>query len=417
MYQSYEIKILHMETTSKCNATCPMCLRAVSGGAINPQLPITELSLTDVQKALSESFVRQLNKVYMCGNYGDPAAASESLEIFEWLRNVHPEIQLEIFSNGGLRSPSYWSKMAKVVDRAVFAIDGLEDTNHLYRKGVVWHKVEENVKAFLAAGGVARWDYIVFRHNEHQVEYARTLAEMWGIQKFQVKKTGRFFSNTKSARKDEQVVMNRDGEVEYTIQMPRGEKYINSALKTEKAKQSQIKEAAPVSFTKEGQVYKPSKKKSSIAAPSTSGGSLETVSEEPQQKEEPVAVKPAASAKPLVDYIEKAPIDCKVAAEKSVYLTAEGFALPCCWLAIRMYPWYSKPKTGELWKMFETLERGLDSLNAIERGIENVVQSEFFQSRLPNSWEKPSYQEGKLFTCSKTCGRKDFDLFKSQFVN
>jgi hypothetical protein len=106
-----------------------------------------------------------------------------------------------------------------------------------------------------------------------------------------------------------------------------------------------------------------------------------------------------------------------VAQEKSIYLTAEGFALPCCWLAIRMYPWYLKPKSGELWQMFETLDRGLDSLNAIEHGIDKVIGSAFFQKRLPESWSKPSYKDGKLFACAKTCGRKDFDLFTAQFAN
>jgi MoaA/NifB/PqqE/SkfB family radical SAM enzyme len=403
MYLGQDIKILHMETTSECNATCPMCLRSVSGGAINPQLPITELTLSEVQKALPVSFVKGLNKVYMCGNYGDPAAASESLEIFEWLRSVHPDIQLEIFSNGGLRNPTYWQKLAGVVDRAVFAIDGLEDTNHLYRKGVVWSKVEANLKAFLQAGGNARWDYIVFRHNEHQVEYARHLAEIWGVQKFQVKKTGRFFSNSKSARKDEQIVMNKQGEVEYTLQMPRGEKYINSALLSEKAKQSRVKESKAVAFDKSGEAAK----NSSTSVPNASSKAEVAPEAEP---------KPTKSM-PLGDYIEKAPIDCKVAQEKSIYLTAEGFALPCCWLAIRMYPWYLKPKSGELWQMFETLDRGLDSLNAIEHGIDKVIGSAFFQKRLPESWSKPSYKDGKLFACAKTCGRKDFDLFTAQFAN
>ena len=360
MYQSSDIKILHMETTSKCNALCPMCLRSVNGGRVNPHLPLVELGLKEVQAILSEPFVRGLKKVFMCGNYGDPAAASEALEIFRWLREVNPDIRLDIFSNGGLRSEKWWAELAGVIDQAVFAIDGLGDTNHLYRRGVQWPKVEKNVQAFTRAGGKARWDYIVFRHNEHQVEEARELANAWGVQDFQVKKTGRFFSYSKTKVKDAQEVWDKDENVEYLLELPRDERYVNKAFgkgKNEEKKSGDLK-----------------------------------------------------------NYIERSVIDCKVAGEKSVYLTAEGFVMPCCWLAIRMYPWYSGKKKTEIWKVFEKVEGGMDSVNALKHGIESVINGEFFQKTLPASWDLPSHDEGKLFTCSKTCGRKEFDLFESQFV-
>ena len=48
-----------------------------------------------------------------------------------------------------------------------FSIDGLADTNPTYRVNANWDKVIENVKTFIKAGGLARWDYPVFGHNEH----------------------------------------------------------------------------------------------------------------------------------------------------------------------------------------------------------------------------------------------------------
>lgn len=350
-----------METTSKCNAMCPMCLRSVNGGKINPHLPLVELGLSDVKKMLSEPFVQGLDKVFMCGNYGDPAAATEALEIFHWLRHVNPKIRLEIFSNGGLRSEKWWVELAAVIDKAVFAVDGLEDTNHLYRRGVNWAKVERNIQAFTRAGGRARWDYIVFRHNEHQVEEARQKAAEWGVQDFQVKKTGRFFSNIKTKIKDAQEVWDKDEKVEYLLELPRSEKYVNKAFAKGKTEEQKA------------------------------GGDMKK-------------------------YIERSVIDCKVAAEKSVYLTSEGFVLPCCWLAIRMYPWYSGKGKTEIWKILEKVSGGMESLNALKYGIEAVVEGEFFQKVLPESWNKSSHEDGKLFACSKTCGRKEFDLFKSQFL-
>ena len=34
---------------------------------------------------------------------------------------------------------------------------------------VKWEKVEDNMVAFCDAGGLAKWTFLVFRHNEHQV--------------------------------------------------------------------------------------------------------------------------------------------------------------------------------------------------------------------------------------------------------
>ena len=58
-------------------------------------------------------------------------------------------------------------------DKVIFAIDGLEDTNHLYRVNTNFNKIMENAKAFINAGGIARWDFIAFAHNEHQIEEAK----------------------------------------------------------------------------------------------------------------------------------------------------------------------------------------------------------------------------------------------------
>ena len=57
LYHYEEIRTVHLEVTSKCNARCPMCLRTICGGKTNPQLPLVELSLADREStAASVSF-------------------------------------------------------------------------------------------------------------------------------------------------------------------------------------------------------------------------------------------------------------------------------------------------------------------------------------------------------------------------
>lgn len=106
-------------------------------------------------------------------------------------------------TNAGAKKPEWWRELAKTLGNwsyLKFSFDGLGDTNHLYRQGVNWDIAWENALAFIEAGGKAEWDYLIFEHNEHQVEEARALAEKVGFRKFIPKKTGRFFSTMQIAR-------------------------------------------------------------------------------------------------------------------------------------------------------------------------------------------------------------------------
>lgn len=358
MYRAQEIRTIHFELTTKCNARCPMCLRNVLGGRVNPFLPLVELSLEDVKHILPDTFVRQLQRIYFCGNYGDPMMARESLPIVQHLRAVHPGLDMEFFTNGSGQNELWWTSMAQAHVRARFGIDGLEDTNHIYRRGTRWAKIMTNMKAFIAAGGQAEWDFIVFRHNEHQVDQARQLAQDLGVKKFNVKKTGRFFSNTQQSVKDRQEVLDENGQVSYYIEMPENPRYVNSALKRE---QEIINEF----------------------------GSLK-------------------------DFFSQTPVECKVARERSIYISAEGYVFPCCWTANQLYPWYYEERGAPIWKMLEALPGGLQSLNGKAHAIQDIIEGEFFQRRLPESWNKTSVKEGRLFVCAKTCGQ-GFDAFKAQF--
>ena len=76
-----------------------------------------------------------------------------------------------------------------------FSIDGLEDTNHVYRKNVNWEKLMANVNAFIAAGGSAHWDMLVYKHNQHQVDACEQLARKMGFKWFRAKVSKRGFSD------------------------------------------------------------------------------------------------------------------------------------------------------------------------------------------------------------------------------
>lgn len=389
MYKSSEITTVHLEVTERCNASCPQCARNINGGEVNPQLHNAELSLDDVRTILKPEFIKQLKRLYMCGNYGDPISANDTLEIFEYIRSHNAKMQLSFHTNASAKTPEWWSRLPAAMGKShyvVFSVDGLEDTNHLYRQGTVWKKIMENARAFIAAGGRARWDYIVFGHNEHQVEEARALAESMGFEKFNVKKSNRFFSNTRGAVKAEHQAGNRKGAETTLLSMPKNPEYQNAALK---------------------QLESLSKDKGEIKIDfMTTVAELEGKIGQQKFNSDP------AKKKDMEKYWDTVEVKCKVAEEKSIYITAEGYLQPCCWTAGQMYVWYWKERGGQIWDAINAA--GLDSLDLRVNDLNDVIDGKFMQEIIPESWNKPSCAEGKLAVCAKTCGNK-YDAFSEQF--
>lgn len=192
MYNLKDIKDVHLEITSKCQASCPMCARNMQGGAISPFLELNEITYKDFQNWFNPKFVKQLKKLYMCGNYGDPIIARDTLEIFEYLRLHNPTIDLSMNTNGSARDETFWSSLADLEVAVRFGIDGLEDTHSRYRINTDWHKIISNAKTFIDNNGYAIWDMLVFDHNKHQVNECKELSISLGFQEFCHKNTSRF---------------------------------------------------------------------------------------------------------------------------------------------------------------------------------------------------------------------------------
>ena len=195
---NHDIKILHLEPTTVCNAACPQCSRE-NTNLYNNNVNQSELSLSQCRELFSVDFIKKLDKLYMCGDFGDPTANTNIIEIFKYFRQCNPSITLGMNTNGSIQNTAWWHKIGNIFsnpkDYVVFSIDGLEDTNHLYRRNVSWHKVIENASEFIKAGGSAHWDMLVFNHNQHQVDDAIELAKNLGFKWFRSKVSKRFIDN------------------------------------------------------------------------------------------------------------------------------------------------------------------------------------------------------------------------------
>ena len=177
-----EIQKLHVEPSSHCNARCPGCPRNLNGYNVDDLFNKTHLTAERFGEILTQ--YPEVNFLLFNGNLGDPMMNPNILSLVDVARHVH---ELRINTNGSIGKLETFERLGAMKNIIIsFSIDGLEDTNHLYRQDVEWEKIMERAKKFIGAGGRAEWKFILFRHNQHQVEQARSLSKELGFKNFEV---------------------------------------------------------------------------------------------------------------------------------------------------------------------------------------------------------------------------------------
>ena len=168
-------KILHLELTSYCNASCPLCLRTT---LTNP----TSLPASIIKAACDGV---RFDKVIYCGNDGDPLMARDLEDCLDYFSHTSQVIH----TNGSLRPNSFWKHLGSVPNlEVVFAIDGADPHTHAkYRVGTDFDFILSNAREFNRAGGNSVWQFIVFEHNIHQIDQARALAKQNGFSQFELR--------------------------------------------------------------------------------------------------------------------------------------------------------------------------------------------------------------------------------------
>ena len=186
-----DIRDVHLEAATLCNASCPWCPRNFWGYEFNGGYPELYLTLDNSKKIFHPDFLKQLTSIRINGNYGDIVMNPAAIEIVEYFRNHNKNMIIDINSNAGARNIKWWKQFAKLDCKIHFALDGLEDTHSLYRQNTVWATVIKNAKAFISNGGQAVWQMIKFKHNEHQIEECQQLSKEMGFIKFDLIDGGR----------------------------------------------------------------------------------------------------------------------------------------------------------------------------------------------------------------------------------
>lgn len=175
---------LHLELTSKCRLACPACARTVEAG----QYQETELSLSAIDRLVKAR--QRFKMINLSGAHGDPIYHSRFHEVIEKLLRLEGEPFVGIETNGSYRDQDWWAMTGALLrskDQVVFGIDGLQDTIGLYRRNADWSSIILGIETLKKKSScVVHWRWILFRHNQHQIEEAARLARSLGVDHFTI---------------------------------------------------------------------------------------------------------------------------------------------------------------------------------------------------------------------------------------
>ena len=184
--QNMSKRSVELEISTKCTIKCPACPRTYQNDR-NWNTGFIDINVL-------KSFVSNSNywSYNFCGAYGDALYHPKFNQIMEFMINQKKGFCVE--TNGAYRKENFWKEFISLNwnpewHRMIFSIDGLEDTNHIYRKNSDWKSIMKAIEIITSVPKENRphlkWKYLVFPYNEHQVDEARKLAKDIGFDQFE----------------------------------------------------------------------------------------------------------------------------------------------------------------------------------------------------------------------------------------
>ena len=376
-----DIYYLHLEISNLCNAACPCCPRFNSNTPLpSKHLPLGYIDLKSFKEWFPPEILKRIRRLNFCGNHGDPGTNPDFPEIVEYCAEHSSYESFSFHTNGGMLNPSFWTKLAKACNKVkskervkpVFSIDGLEDTNHIYRRNVKWDKLMKNVKAFNEVRNPkvhTTWDFLVFKHNEHQLEKARKLSMELRFKNIEFKAPLNLDDGVNITPVP---VLSKDGAIMYWLNPTVFEEFKPSYLAKNPKKvyknQDKWKE---IGFDWNGKVSDDDKKMIS--------------------KAEPIKIRPRCG-------------------QNDLYVESNGDVHPCCFVATKFYEQKSYYLDGKGVNIANRQQLdymnkvGFDKFNLNTTTLKEMIDNRELKKMYNDNWKK-TVGEGKMIKCAEYCGQ------------
>jgi len=168
----------HIELSSICTLKCPRCPRLeVSESLLNRQL-----SLSFFKNQIGKKTIKDIKRITLCGNDGDPIYCNDFIPIVKWIKEVNPTICIVLITNGSYKKPSWWKELALILnehDEINWSLDGWDQiTNEKYRVNCDWGSIINGIKTFNEFNSTTYniWALIAFKFNELYFNKVKDLA-------------------------------------------------------------------------------------------------------------------------------------------------------------------------------------------------------------------------------------------------
>ena len=174
---------IEFEISSLCNAKCSLCMRTYMDSNKIPYLK-GNISLKQLFFCFNRIDLKD-SKIKLCGVLCDPISKTECVDICNLFILDKKVKSIEISTNGGTRSKSFWKELALLSKHSNeklivhWYIDGV--TRNDYRENVDLKKVGTNFNTYYSYGGKCIWQYINFDYNVHEIDRAKEIAEKLDI--------------------------------------------------------------------------------------------------------------------------------------------------------------------------------------------------------------------------------------------
>lgn len=174
---------LHIELTTRCTLECPACPRTVWKEIVKKPITKSDLDIENFARFMDCPAGDNIKTLVLCGDYGDSIYYPQLIEFIKRFRDRN----FEIMTNGSFQKAEFWHELNSVLtekDSITFAIDGLEDTNHLYRRNSDWTSTMQGLEIAIAGPAKVYWQTIVFSFNQDKLDDIKHFAESKGAKFF-----------------------------------------------------------------------------------------------------------------------------------------------------------------------------------------------------------------------------------------
>jgi len=414
---------VQIEITEKCNAACPACSRTYYGYGELAGIYQKHMSLDEFKLLLPPSLVSNLDIVIFCGNVGDAQVNPNLPHMVEYLYFLNKNIRFDINTNGGMHNAEYWTNFAKYKNMRIwFAVDGItQEVHSYYRRNTNLNKVLENAKAYIDAGGHAILQFILFEHNQHQLEDIKKLAKEYNFSDIEIIHTD---------RAEDTPVYNSKGEYVGQLRGSNISEYNNFLTKeTENIKNNTVEPAVEVDQF-DIKNYKAfleiTQKKYVDELPSWENEVKELELQDTLNQVANITDYSNVNINKILRGLSdkqnnNRKIDCLAIKESKIFITADGFVYPCCMMG-HNHTRIANAYTYDLKALLKEFGYSNDVNNALKHGgIEEVFKTGFFDT-IANTWiphtpENKFLQNlnsdygncGNLNMCASACSNCDYN--------